>query len=75
MIENDKGNWKGALVSSIIVTIGSFLLMNIMGTFTFENWIILQPVLWFLVFLPIFIIELISRIQKRGRDDNKIKRS
>lgn len=73
MIENDKAQWKNGIISCIIVTFGSLIIMSIMNTFTFEGWIFIQPFLWLLVFFPVLIIELISRIKKRGRNAQERK--
>ena len=77
MIENDKANWRSGIGWGIALTIGSFFLVSRFkqqGTpFDFATFFLIQPVLWFVMFLPVLIIELISRIQ-RIIEKNKDKR-
>jgi uncharacterized protein (DUF486 family) len=67
MIENDKRNWKNALISSVIACTGSLLIVmaNSQG-YKNINWngiFLLQPFICLFVFSPVLAIEAISRIQ------------
>lgn len=73
-MENDKKNWRNAFFSSIALTIGSLLVMAVQNPegnpFNWEVYFLIQPILWLLMFSLPITIELISKIQKRGKDDN-----
>jgi len=68
-MENDKSNWRNAVITSILTMIGSFIIMKVNKVPT-EVAILILPFICISIFSPVLIIELLS---KRGNKDGRDK--